>query len=34
MNFEFAVNVKTAKQIGRTIPPWLLMRAETAIKRS
>jgi putative ABC transport system substrate-binding protein len=34
IKFEFVVNLKTAKQIGRTVPPWLLMRAETAIKRA
>jgi hypothetical protein len=34
MNFEFVVNSKTAKQIGRTVSPWLLMWAETVIKRS
>jgi hypothetical protein len=34
MNFEFIVNLKTAKQFGLTVSPWLLMRAETAIKRS
>jgi ABC-type uncharacterized transport system substrate-binding protein len=34
MKFEFVVNLKTAKQIGVTIPPNVLVRAETAIKRS
>jgi hypothetical protein len=34
MNFEFVVDLKAAKQIGLTVPPWLLMQAETVVKRS
>ena len=31
MKFEFIINLKTAKQIGVTIPQWTLMKADRVI---
>jgi len=32
MRFEFVVNLKTAKQIGVTIPQWPFMKADKVIR--
>ena len=32
MKFDFVINLKTANQIGVTIPQWTLMKADRVIR--
>jgi putative ABC transport system substrate-binding protein len=32
MKFEFVINIKTANQIGLTIPQWTLMKANKVVR--